>query len=312
MLSERVLSLITSSWSAGTKKQYKPYIDKWCKYCSEHGLDPVKAPINAGAEFLADIFHTTKLEYSAMNTARSALSAIIEPVNGISFGKQPLIKRLIRGVFKERPSLPKYVVTYDVDVIFRYIMGLPPISSIDLKSLTFRVATLMCILSGQRSQTLGILDIRYMHIDSTKCIFFLQTLLKQTRPGFHQAPLDFRVYDQHESLCPLANIRRYLEITSSIRFSQTQFFISFAPPHKAVTSSTVARWIVLFLKECGIDTTVFSAHSTRSASSSKSLKNGMSLGDIGKAAGWSSTSTFQKNYNKPVIENFGESLLKRL
>ena len=308
-LSDNVLSLITSSWSAGTKKQYKPYINKWCKYCVDHGIDPVKPPIHVAAEFLAEIFHTTKLEYSALNTIRSAMSAVIEPVNGITFGRQPLIKRILRGVFKERPSLPKYVVTYDVDIVFRYILKQPPLSSTDLKSLSFRVSTLLCILSGQRSQTLGVLDKDYMHLVDDKCIFFIRTVLKQSRPGFHQEPLDFKIYPQNESLCPVANIRAYLEATKNLRGDQTGFFISYVPPHKTVTSSTIARWVASFLRDSGINTTVFSTHSTRSASSSKSLKNGLSLADIGKAAGWSRKSTFRKSYNRPVIENFGEKVL---
>lgn len=309
--SDQVLSLISSSWTKGTKSQYKPYITKWCDYCSKQGLNPLKAPVNAGAEFLADLFYSTKLEYSALNTARSALSAVLEPVDSLSFGKQPIIKRLMRGIFKERPTLPKYTVTYDVDLVFNRIVN-SPLHILDLKTLTFRVATLLCILSGQRSQTLGVMNINFMHKEDTRYIFFISELIKQSRPTFHQAPLEFVSYRDNVCICPVAHIQHYLEETKAIRGSQTEFFISYAPPYKAVKSSTIAKWVVMFLKECGVNTKVFSAHSTRSASTSKSLKNGLSLQDLGKAAGWSGSSTFRKIYNKPIVQNFGDSLLQKL
>ena len=73
-------------------------------------MDPVTARTTSGAEVLADIFYKTKLEYSAMNTARSALSSLIEPTHGLTFGNQPLTKRLLRGIFKERLVIPRHMM----------------------------------------------------------------------------------------------------------------------------------------------------------------------------------------------------------
>jgi len=84
----------------------------------------MNATVQVGAEFLAKLFKENTIGYSAINTARSALSAIITPINGIPFGRQPLIQRLMRGVFKQRPSLPKYTVTFDVKTMFDFIESL--------------------------------------------------------------------------------------------------------------------------------------------------------------------------------------------
>lgn len=54
------------------------------------------------------------LGYSALNTARSALSCIIAPKNMVSFGSQPLVVRFLKGVYESRPSVPRYVETWDV------------------------------------------------------------------------------------------------------------------------------------------------------------------------------------------------------
>ena len=85
--------------------------------------------------------------------------------------------------------------------------------------------------------------------------------------------------------------------------------ISYVKPHKAVTSATISRWVCAILQSPGIDIKSFSAHSTRAAATTKSNLTGLSLLDIGKAAGWSSMSVFRKYYNKPLIMNFGQHLL---
>ncbi len=60
--------------------------------------------------------------------------------------------------------------------------------------------------------------------------------------------------------------------------------MSFIRLHKAVTSSSIARWLKTILEEAGIDTTIFGAHSTRGASASAAAKTDVTTGDILKAA----------------------------
>ena len=50
----------------------------------------------------------------------------------------------------------------------------------------------------------------------------------------------------------------------------------------------------------GIDTGIFSAHSTRGAAISKARAAGVSIPDILRAADWSSVSTFKRFYHRPV------------
>ena len=87
--------------------------------------------------------------------------------------------------------------------------------------------------------------------------------------------------------------------------------LSYAPPYKPVGTATIARYIKQFLGMAGIDITVFTAHSTRSASTSKANNLGITIRDIQKAAGWTSENTFRKFYNLPVANNFGTQLLER-
>ena len=55
---------------------------------------------------------------------------------------------------------------------------------------------------------------------------------------------------------------------------------------------------------------LFSAHSTRSASTSKVLNRGISLTEICRVAGLSNCSTFAKHKKKPIMKkNFNDGIL---
>ena len=127
-----------------------------------------------------------------VNTPRSALSSVFPAKSGTPLGKHPLIVRLLRGMFKQRPSLLRYTVTCDVAKVSQYISN--SYSKMSLECLTKKLTTIMDILSEQRSQTMSLLNTNYMHIDENHYIFYTASLLKTARPGFYQHPLEFRRY----------------------------------------------------------------------------------------------------------------------
>ena len=56
----------------------------------------------------------------------------------------------------------------------------------------------------------------------------------------------------------------------------------------------------LVLDTAGIETNVYTPHSTRAASTSKAFSKAVPLDVLMKAGGWNSENTFNKFYNKPV------------
>ena len=56
------------------------------------------------------------------------------------------------------------------------------------------------------------------------------------------------------------------------------------------------------MTDAGLDTTRFHPHSTRAASTSKAHKKATPIDVIMSTAGWAKASTFQKFYNKPIIQ----------
>ena len=99
-------SIVLQSWRDGTRKQYTTYLRQCEQYCCQWEIDTFSATVIQGINFLSELYHNTNLSYSAMNTARSALSLVIFPPEGGMFGNHPLVCQLLKGVFTTRPSLP--------------------------------------------------------------------------------------------------------------------------------------------------------------------------------------------------------------
>ena len=75
--------------------------------------------------FLAHLFHKEDQKYGSIAVESSALWVISPKIRGKTFGRDPNVRRIIKGIFNLRSSLPKYVTTYDLDIIIRYVDSLP-------------------------------------------------------------------------------------------------------------------------------------------------------------------------------------------
>ena len=102
---------------------------------------------------------------------------------------------------------------------------------------------------------------------------------------------------------------RTTNIRENLEGQPKALILSYDYPRHPVWSATIARYVKSVLCNAGIDVTIFSAHSTRSSSTSKANNLGLSLQDIAKAAGWKGDQTFAKHYHLPIQENFGMKIL---
>ena len=107
--------------------------------------EPFKASFADGMAFLSELFHIDKGNYGVIAVARSALSAILPKQGNATFGKDSNVSRMLRGIFKLRPSFPKHVVTYDPNIVLKYMDSLPTNKDLSLELLTKKLS----FLSGQ-------------------------------------------------------------------------------------------------------------------------------------------------------------------
>ena len=251
------------------------------------------------------------LTYSAINTAPSALSSYILLEDGTSLGQHRLVSRLLRGIFQSNPPSPRYSETWDVSIVLHYLQGLSPVGTLKLKELTFKLVTLILLISGQRGQTVHLLDLSNMRVSTDSYTFLFTKLLKQTRPGFSNPAVTLTAF-RDSRLCVVTTLKEYISRTEPLRGSESQLLVSYTKPHKAVSRDTIGRWVKTVLSSAGIDTKKFKPHSTRAAAVSAASNASVSLDDILRTAGWSSESTFAKFYNKPVLREsqFPSSVLE--
>ena len=91
----------------------------------------------------------------------SALSATLPLKEGKTFGECQKDSKILKGIFKLRPNFPKYTVIYDPDIILTYMDTLLNNSSLLLEDFAETLCTLLCLLSGQRYQTIASLDLNF-------------------------------------------------------------------------------------------------------------------------------------------------------
>jgi hypothetical protein len=123
--------------------------------------------------------------------------------------------------------------------------------------------------------------------------------------------LEFVPYSE-SCLCIVNHLAEYLQRTKDLRGDGLSLFISYQKPYKAVSTETISRWLKTMLAKAGVDITLFKAHSTRSAATSKAKACGMPISDILKKIGWTNAQTFAKFYDKNVIDdgtNLGHELI---
>lgn len=224
---------------------------------------------------------------------------------GVVFGELPMVKQFFKGVFQQRPALPKNTVTWNPSLLLAYLKTLEPLDKITLKELTLKLTSLLAILSGQRQQTIHLLDIRNIEVSSSIVKISVGDTLKHTKPGKHLHELELPAYPHDRRICIVTVIQEYLHRTEPLRGNCTRLLVSFVRPYGQVSKNTIARWIKSAMGTSGIDLSRFTPHSTRASATSTACKRGVSLQTICKTAGWSSSSTFAKFYNKPTYD-YGE------
>ena len=89
----------------------------------------------------------------------------------MSFSSHPSAARFLKGVYESRPSIHRYVETWNVKVVLQFLANLYPPSKLTLKELTLKLVMLDILVSGQQGQSIHLLDINCMTQTETACFF---------------------------------------------------------------------------------------------------------------------------------------------
>ena len=105
---EEGTELLLASWRQKSSKSYDSLFRKWVDWCNQRHSDPISGPIIEVINFLAHMFKEG-YQYHSLNAYRSAISSVHEKADGYKVGQHPLVSRLLKGVFNQRPPKPHYM-----------------------------------------------------------------------------------------------------------------------------------------------------------------------------------------------------------
>ena len=175
------------------------------------------------------------------------------------------------GVFNRNPPKPGYVFIWDIEQVLTFIRRMQNSTELSDRNINLKLAVLLFLTSAGRCHEICYLNIKFMVRISSSFKLFVTKVTKSWRKGKPPPCLEFHEYSDDEKcsglhwwifrkICPVAYSR------------SKNFLLSHMRPSKEVQSSTIANWVKLVLKMAGIVTSLYKAHSCRSASMGISLK----------------------------------------
>lgn len=285
------------SLSKATIIQYGSTYRLWWPFCLKKGISPYEGtPIHV-MEFLQDLFDKGNNLYGTFNSHRSALSLILST----SLSNHPVLGRFLKGISRLRPQTPRYNYVWDPQTVLNY---LEHIQTDSLRSLSQKLITLLALTTAHRIQTLSWIRLPNIFESDSGFQILIEDRVKTSGVNRDQPCLQIPYFKKNPKLCVATTLKEYLCTTKEIRPQDSNLlFITYKKPYKTVSKQSLSRWVKDTLQQSGIDTTIFKAHSTRHASTSKAFNQRISLEVIRKTAGWTQTSsTFANFYNRPLSQ----------
>jgi len=163
-------------------------------------------------EFL-NIKFQTGAKYSTLNTASAAISLI----SSYDINKDGLLSRFMKGIFKQCPTKPRYVTTWNVSPVLDYLDKQHPITRLDLKVASQKLATLLALTTAQRLQTLALINIDNISVAASNISIKITENTKTSRPGSFQPDLVLPFFKDRPGLCVASVVLDFVNFTKELR-----------------------------------------------------------------------------------------------
>ena len=271
----------------GTHKIYRSRFKIFSDFCVKGGYDPTSCPDEIVANFLASLKKKIGRKYGTICGYRSAIWRYYSGFGAATLGEASLVKRITKACFNIAPPIPKYADMWNLDVLMNYLAKLHPNKDLSLRYLGIKTASLISILSISRQSTVTVLGPSFQLVGDS-VVIPITGLEKTSRPGHLRGEVVLPAGDNCPPLSLNLCLSDYLERTKPLReyYEKAEdkppvnLFISNCKPYQSVSSSTLAKWLLIAMDKAGIDTTSFKAHSSRSSSASAMRNKGCSLAQV--------------------------------
>nr|CAH7760331.1 unnamed protein product [Callosobruchus chinensis] len=253
------LQSIQSSLSPSTLKQYTAYLKKWWDFCATRQHSPFQYSLNLILTFLSIQFQNGA-SYATINSQHAAI-VLIFPVKN---SDKIIFKRSLKGIYNQKPSMPKYQATWDPHPVLLHLARLYPLEEISRLQLTMKLVTLLALITGHRLQTLTSIRLQNIVRFPDRLEIRISDRIKTSSSKSLQPFLVIPYFKDNPALC-LASVVDYYElvinyelITKDLRPSDIDYLIlTVKRPIRQVSSQRLSNWIEQTLAASGIDTTDF-------------------------------------------------------
>ena len=138
-LNDGDMDFLSGHLADGTASNYGYAFRQFKLFCDSNNVNP---------------FTCTPSAVVTINCHSSAIAKFHAGYNGAPIGGHFLVCRAVKAVFRRRPPFPKYIATFDIEPVLRYVANLEPLATLSLKMLSLKSAFLMSFSTLSRVSSL--------------------------------------------------------------------------------------------------------------------------------------------------------------
>ena len=261
--SEAVIQRLEKARATSTSKQYKSKWDLFVGWATNSGRNPLSASLPLLAEFLVYLFRERRVSLQTIKNYRSAIAFYWRSTSGFKVPeKDRVLADLFRGFARERPSVRKHTVDWDLSLVLKFLSSgrFRDWSTLSDKDLTQKLVFLLALATGKRRSELHALSTRIEWVNGEHSAVILhpdpafvsKTHISSRGLGALTAititSLDSVVSQDDDDArlqCPVRTLSHYLERTKQYRSTnQKRLIISHQRGlEKDISMQTVSAYI---------------------------------------------------------------------
>ena len=120
---------VTDSSTKGTKQNYPWMFEQWCSFCNERGSPVLKVCMSKLVEYLDHFQVPHDYAYTTLCIHASAICHILQLTEYMRASTAPLVKQLLKGLFRRKPPTRVWADTWDVKKVLdlMHVCGKPSV-----------------------------------------------------------------------------------------------------------------------------------------------------------------------------------------
>ena len=291
-VNDSTFQLVKAGWRGSSNDRYERAWSAFLRFLRTRRIQVASVSVKDILEYLS-LLYSKGLSYSTLNIHRSAISMTLPQVDGAPTGQHPMVKRLMKGVFNQRPPSRRLYPSWNASDVVKIFEEWP--SPPQFKDLIRKTAFLLAMASARRPSELASFRIspQFFSSNATSARFVPTRLSKTDRPD-HMGPaiIVYRLADC-PSLCPVKSTEELISARSSLDIHHDFLFCADSSPYAPLSTSAFSRRISWVLQRAGVSAP---PGSTRAMSASAAFSGSLDLGAILRAGDWSGADTFFRFY----------------